>query len=100
MFTNKKIKSVVAIICAITSIVINVSSAIAAPVGSLNVDAIREKALGEYLTSNAVKGLSLIKAVNNFENAPVYKEIAEFEPANYNTVKKLNTALELSLIHI
>ncbi len=100
MFTNKKVKSILAVICAMTSIVINVSTVIAQPANSLDVDAIRTKALGEYLSSSAgilKRGLSLSQVIDNThrsESLPLYQEVVAYEPANFNTVKKLNPALE------
>ena len=100
MFTNRKIRMTVATICAAASIIINTASSLAAPFGYNGADDIRAKALGEYLSSNA---LILAKA-----NAPVseesqeiasgeavlYKEVTVDEPVNFNTVKKLNPSLE------
>ena len=100
MFTNRKIKSTVAIICASVSIFINTVTSLAAPFGYNGADAVRTKALGEYFSSNAViLAKTNLPAVNEAKElaageTTLYKEITVTEPCNFNTVKKLNTSLE------
>lgn len=98
MFTSRKIRVTVAVICAATSIVINTASAIAAPFGYSSADDVRAKALGEYLSSNAVilakADIPVVSEELDSEEAVLYKEIIVDEAVNFNTVKKLNTSLE------
>lgn len=100
MFTNRKIRVAVAVMCASASIIINTASAIAAPFGYNGADDVRAKALGEYLSSNAVilakTNLPSVSEAKELvsEEAVLYKEITVDEAVNFNTVKRLNTSLE------
>lgn len=101
MFTNRKIKSAVAVISATVSIIINTAGAIAAPFGYSSADDVRAKALGEYLSANAVilakANLPVINKVSQTASSAdiaVYGEISETQEVNFNTVKRLNSSLE------
>ena len=96
MFRNRKNKSAVASVLATTVIVINSTGAFAAPFGYSNVDALREKAVGEYFASES---LILANAVAENVDAPAEKstvtvsEEVVYEEVGYNTIKRLNTSL-------
>lgn len=101
MFTNRKLKSSVAIISAAVSIVINTAGALAAPFGYSSADDVRAKALGQYLSANAVilakANLPVINDVNSVASSAdtaVYGEVTETQEVNFNTVKRLNSSLE------
>lgn len=101
MFTNRKIRTAVAAVSAIASILINTVTTLAAPYGYSTADSIRAKALGEYLAANSVilanTNLPVINQVTQLANADVlvaYGEETQTQEVNFNTVKKLNTALE------
>ena len=101
MFTNRKLKSSVAIISAAVSIVINTAGALAAPFGYSSADDVRAKALGQYLSANAVilakANLPAINDVNSVASSAdtaVYGEVTETQEVNFNTVKRLNSSLE------
>lgn len=98
MFKNRKIKSTVATMMAATTIVINSAGAFAAPFGYNNVDALREKAVGEYFASEPLI-LANAAAVVEGEDAALEKstvaisEETVYEEVGYNTIKRLNTSL-------
>lgn len=101
MFTNRKIKSAVAIVSATVSIIINTASSFAAPFGYNSADDVRAKALGEYLSANAVilanANLPVINKVNQTASSlelAVSGEVTQTEDISYNTVKRLNPSLE------
>ena len=100
MFTNKKMKAAVAIMCVAVMLVLNTAGAIAAPFSYASADAVRAKALGEYLSSNvgvvSMTKLPTIKVegvVSSLEDTALYKEVTVEEAINFNTVKRLNTSL-------
>lgn len=95
MFMKRKVRSTVAVICVTLSLIANTSSAIAAPFGYNGADAVRLKALGEYFSSS-LNILAMLK--DNGEDAEnsgktYSEEIIADETVNFNTVKRLNTAL-------
>lgn len=95
MFTNRKVRRTVAVICASVTLIVNTASAIAAPFGYNGADAVRTKALGEYFSSS-VNILAMTKnpGANAGGGSKVYfEEITVEEVANFNTVKRLNTEL-------
>lgn len=103
MFLNRKTKSVVAAISAAASIMCNIFTAAAAPYGYSSVDAVRTKALGEYLSANAIIAMLPDKAPTVIDEAielssedvlVAYKTVSETEEVSYNTVKRLNASLE------
>ena len=99
MFIKRKIKAVVASLSAAVLFVANSASVIAAPFGYSSVDDVRAKALGEYLSANAVilanTNLPVINNVaGNISSKALYKEVTVTEEVNFNTVKRLNSSLE------
>jgi len=103
MFANKKLKAGIALISAILLILSNTVSAMAAPFSYNNVDDVRAKALGEYLSSGAIilaqadTSSQTESKVNG--NKSGYTEVTETEEINYNTVKRLNPMLEAGTIN-
>ncbi|MBQ3023427.1 MAG: G5 domain-containing protein [Clostridia bacterium] len=99
MFTNKKIKTVVASVCVTATLILNTVSAIAAPFSYNGAEDVRAKALGEYLSSTTGVvsmtkfALNAENEVSSLGNEVFYEEITVDETVNFNTVKKLNTAL-------
>ncbi len=95
MFTNRKVRSAVAVICVAVTLIVNTLTAIAAPFSYNNADAVRAKALGEYLSSGS-KIIAMTKpssAKTETESKPFSEEITVDETINFNTVKRLNTEL-------
>ena len=102
MFANRKMKAKIALVSAIFLLLSNNVSAIAAPFGYKNVDDVRAKALGEYLSSGAVilakteaDDAEENKATN--ENSGVETETVT-EEINFSIVKRLNPSLEAGTI--
>ncbi len=92
MFLKRKVRSTVAVICVAATLIVNTTSAIAAPFGYNGADAIRIKALGEYFSSS-VNILAMTKNSGaNVENTSS-KEVTVEETVNFNTVKRLNADL-------
>ncbi len=95
MFTNRKVRSTVAVICVALTLIVNTASAIAAPFSYNGADAVRTKALGEYFSSS-VNILAMTKnpGTNAESGSKVYsEEVTVDETINFNTVKRLNTEL-------
>ena len=93
MFSNKKIRTVTAFICAVVLMMINTSLAVAAPYSYSSVEDIRSKALKNYLSSNGI--IAMGKAISTPKEMAVTSEstVTVKEPVNYNTIKRLNAAL-------
>lgn len=100
MFLKRKVKSAVAILSIAASIMINTVSAVAAPFGYSSADDVRAKALGEYISANAVilasTNLPVINKVNSnsAEELALYDNVTVKEEVNFNIVKRLNPSLE------
>ncbi len=100
MIIKKRVKAAVASISAAFLLAVNTLSAVAAPFGYSSVDDVREKALGEYLSANAVilssTNLSVVDKVEKtvVSKAVAYKDVTETEEVNFETIKKLNPSLE------
>lgn len=99
MFIKRKIKVAIASLSATVLFLANSASVIAAPFGYSSADDVRAKALGEYLSANAVilanTNLPVINnAAENISSKALYKEVTVTEEVNFNTVKRLNSSLE------
>ena len=93
MFSNKKLRMVTAIICAVMLIVIDVTFAFAAPYSYNNIEDIRNKALNNYLSSKSI--LAMAPAAGAASSEAVASTVTETvkEAVNYNTIKRLNASL-------
>lgn len=99
MLIKRKAKATVALISAAVLFVANTASVAAAPFGYSSADDVRAKALGEYLSANAVilanTNLPVINEVSgSISSKALYKEVTVTEDVNFNTVKRLNSSLE------
>lgn len=99
MFIKRKAKAAVALISAAVLFVANTASVIAAPFGYSSADDVRAKALGEYLSANAVilanTNLPVINNVtSSVSSKALYKEVTVTEEVNFDTVKRLNSSLQ------
>ena len=101
MFMNKKIRMIVALICASSLILANSVAAIAAPYS--NIEDIRNKALSNYLSANNIIAVVSTKAPALVEEAVklsgsdvlvTYKEETVTEEIPFNTIKRLNMGLD------
>ena len=102
MFTNKKMRTVVAAICAAVTLVLNSAISFAAPYGFGNIDDVRNKALSNYLSANSVVTMVTSKAPANNNSSldfteegelVTYETVTEAETVGFTTIKRLNTSL-------
>ena len=102
MFTNKKVRTVVAAICAAVTLVLNSAISFAAPYGFGNIDDVRNKALSNYLSANSVVAMVTSKAPANNNSSldfteegelVTYETVTEAETVGFTTIKRLNTSL-------
>lgn len=103
MFTNKKMRTAVATICAAITLVLNSAISFAAPYGFGNIDDVRSKALSNYLSANSVVAMVNSKAPANNSSSldfteegalVTYATVTEAETVGYTTIKRLNTSLQ------
>ena len=102
MLMNKKTRSIIAVVIAAMTALVNTVVAVAAPYGYNSVDDIRSKALNKYLSANAVISVVNTKAptviddvikIASEEVLVAYEVISETEKISYNTIKRLNSSL-------
>ena len=102
MFLNRKIKTTVALVSAVASILVNTVTSVAASYGYSSVDDIRAKALGQYLSANTIISMAdtklpIVDKIEDMVSDDVlvaFGEVEETEEVSYNTVKRLNSSLE------
>lgn len=97
MFSNKKIRVVVAAICAIMTLTVNIFSAMAAPYSFRNIDDVRSKALSDYFSNNRIIAMNTSSLSETAENAVAvtYEDVTVVEPLNFSTVKRINASLKV-----
>ena len=95
MFTNKKVRVAIATVCAVMTMMINVTSPIAASYAFSDVEDVRNKALNNYLSSSKIISMVASKAPSAMAEVLVtYKNETVTESINYTTVKRLNASLQ------
>ncbi len=102
MFANRKIKAKIALVSAIVLALTNNISAFAAPFSYSKIDAVREKALGEYLSSGvkivADAEISESEADKTAGKKTGVKTETVTEEVNFSIIKRLNPMLEAGTI--
>ena len=102
MFANRKFRAGIALISAILLILSNTVSVVAAPFGYNNIDDVRAKALGEYLSSGAIilANAEITPQSDNkvSGNKNGNSEVIETEEINFSIVKRLNPMLEAGTV--
>ena len=101
MFTNRKIRAVIASICAAMTMMVNIIVPAAAPYGISSVEDVRSKALSNYLSANKVIAAVSSKAPVVDENQQITEDgvkvtqdtITVTEAVSYTTVKRHNASL-------
>lgn len=95
MFTNKKIRAVIATICAAVTMLVNIITPMASSYGFSNVDDVRSKALSNYLSSSKIVAMATAKDSSNADDTVVtYENETVTESVKYTTVKRLNASLQ------
>ncbi|MBE7033463.1 MAG: hypothetical protein E7406_04460 [Ruminococcaceae bacterium] len=102
VFANRKFKARVALISTVIFVLTSNISAFAAPFSYSSVEAVREKALGEYLSSGVVI-LADAETSETEDNKttgkkPGVKTETVTEEVNFNIIKRLNPMLEAGAI--
>ena len=100
MFAERKLRSGIALISAIILLLSNSVIALAAPVNYKNVDDVKAKALGKYLSSGSViaTGSELVSADKNLLTNDNIKTETVSEELSFKIVKRLNPELEAGVV--